>query len=119
MDKAPVTITLIQPTAVNTPYPQHARNYMEREPKLPPPLIDPHEVAEAILKAATEGGRDVKVGTMAVLNTTMANLIPTLGDKMAAQRVNSQQENMRPLHPEGTLYKPGVTGSSHGLADSG
>src|SRR3954462_8803978 len=44
VNKAPVTITLIQPTAVNTPYPQHARNYMDREPKLPPPLIDPTEV---------------------------------------------------------------------------
>ncbi|MGN6283361.1 SDR family NAD(P)-dependent oxidoreductase, partial [Frateuria sp.] len=28
LDEAPVSITLIQPTAVNTPYPQHARNYM-------------------------------------------------------------------------------------------
>ena len=118
VNKAPVTITLIQPTAVNTPYPQHARNYMDREPKLPPPLIDPTEVAEAILKAATEGGRDVKVGVMAVINTTVAKLMPSLGDKMSAQRVNSQQENILPVHPEGTLYKPGLTGSSHGQADA-
>jgi short-subunit dehydrogenase len=118
VDRSPVTITLIQPTAVNTPYPQHARNYMDREPKLPPPLIDPGRVAEAILKAATEGGRDVRVGVMAVINTTVANLIPSLGDKMSAQRVNSQQENILPVHPEGTLYKPGVTGSSHGRADA-
>lgn len=118
IDKAPVTITLIQPTAVNTPFPQHARNYMDREPKLPPPLIDPNDVAEAILKAATEGGRDVKVGVMAMLNTAVANLIPSLGDKMSAQRVDSQQEkNIMPVHPEGALYRPGVTGSSHGHAD--
>lgn len=31
VDKAPVSITLIQPTAVNTPYPQHAKNYMRQE----------------------------------------------------------------------------------------
>jgi short-subunit dehydrogenase len=36
LDKAPVSITLIQPTAVNTPFPQHARNYMDREPKYRP-----------------------------------------------------------------------------------
>ena len=41
LDRAPVTITLIQPTAVDTPYPQHAKNYMDKEPRLPPPLIDP------------------------------------------------------------------------------
>src|SRR4029079_11582679 len=35
IDGAPVSITLIQPTAVDTPFPQHARNYMANEPKLP------------------------------------------------------------------------------------
>lgn len=114
-DKAPVSITLIQPTAVNTPFPQHARNYMNREPKLPPPVIEPEQVAEAILKAATEGGRDVKVGAMAVINTTMSKLMPSLGDKMSAKRGSSQQEDIPPLHPQGTLYEPGESGSSHGL----
>ncbi|SFN38266.1 Short-chain dehydrogenase [Nitrosospira briensis] len=114
-DKAPVSITLIQPTAVNTPFPQHARNYMNREPKLPPPVIEPEQVAEAILKAATEGGRDVKVGAMAVINTTISKLMPSLGDKMSAKRGSSQQEDIPPLHPQGTLYEPGESGSSHGL----
>ncbi|WP_342451997.1 hypothetical protein [Frateuria flava] len=81
LDEAPVSITLIQPTAVNTPYPQHARNYMAQEPKLPSPMIDPHRVAEAILEAATEGGRDVTVGAMAKLDTTVSKLLPSLGDK--------------------------------------
>src|SRR5690606_35985707 len=44
VDKAPGSITLIQPTAVDTPYPQRARNYMEQEPKLPSPQIDPDRV---------------------------------------------------------------------------
>jgi short-subunit dehydrogenase len=113
-DKAPISITLIQPTAVNTPFPQHARNYMVREPKLPPPLINPEQVAEAILKAATEGGRDVKVGAMAVVNTTISKLMPSLGDKMSAKRGSNQQENIPPLHPQGTLYEPGESGSAHG-----
>jgi short-subunit dehydrogenase len=116
VDKAPVSITLIQPTAVDTPYPQHAKNYMDREPKLPPPLIDPEDVAEAILKAATEGGRDIKVGAMSVVNTTIAKLMPSLGDKMSAQRTESQQESSPPSRPEGTLYEPGKTGLIYGHA---
>src|SRR5688572_29665626 len=48
LDKAPVAITLIQPTAVDTPFPQHARNYMEQEPKLPTPQIEAEKVAHAI-----------------------------------------------------------------------
>ena len=41
IDKAPVSVTLIQPTATDTPFPQHARNYQDQEPKLPTPTIDP------------------------------------------------------------------------------
>lgn len=35
LDQAPVVIRRVQPTAVSTPYAQHARNYMDEEPKLP------------------------------------------------------------------------------------
>lgn len=62
LDNAPVSITLIQPSAVDTPFPQHAKNYMDREPRLPRPLIDPEQVAEAILKAATAGGARCQSG---------------------------------------------------------
>lgn len=117
-DKAPVSITLIQPSAVNTPFPQHAKNYMDKEPKLPPPLINPEQVAEAILKAATEGGRDVKVGAMAVVNTTISKLMPGLGDKMSARRGSGQREKIPPLHPQGILYEPGESGSVRGHASS-
>ena len=49
---APVSVTLIKPTSINTPLPQHARNDTDREPKLPPPVYEPEEVAMAILHAA-------------------------------------------------------------------
>jgi hypothetical protein len=52
-----VAIALVQPMAVNTPYPRHARNYMDKEPKLPTPQIDPRGVADAILEAVTEPTR--------------------------------------------------------------
>lgn len=114
IDKAPVSITLIQPTAVNTPFPHNAKNYMDKEPKLPTPMIDPQRVAEAILKAATEGGRDVKVGLMAVVNTSAAKFVPSLGDRMAALQAGRQQEDAPPRNPEGTLYKAGHAGRIYG-----
>ena len=116
LDEAPVSITLIQPTAVNTPYPQHAHNYMAQEPKLPTPMIDPHRVAEAILEAATEGGRDIKVGAMAKMNTTMAKLLPSLGDKMSAMQADRQQRDMPARAPEGALYRPSGGGRVYGQA---
>jgi short-subunit dehydrogenase len=109
-----ISITLIQPTAVNTPYPQHARNYMAEEPKLPTPQIDPEDVAKAILKAARNPERDVKVGTMSVLNTAAAKFVPAMGDKLSAKQVDRQQYEEPPRDPEGTLYKPGESGQVHG-----
>jgi NADP-dependent 3-hydroxy acid dehydrogenase YdfG len=114
IDEAPVSITLIQPTAVNTPYPQHAKNYMDQEPKLPTPQIDPEKVADAILKAAVKPQRDVKVGSTAVLNTLTAKLAPSLGDKMTALQADRQQFERPPLNPEGALYQAGGTGHTHG-----
>ena len=114
IDQAPVSITLIQPTAVNTPYPQHARNYMDEEPKLPTPRIDPQQVADAILKAAVKPQRDVKVGAGAVLDTALSKLAPGLADKMSAKQVDRQQYQEPPRDPEGTLYKAGESGRTHG-----
>lgn len=114
VDKARVCITLIQPTAVDTPFPQHAKNYMDQEPKLPTPRIEPQKVAEAILKAAVKHERDVKVGAGAVLNTTLGKVAPGLGDKMSAKQADRQQYQEAPRNPEGTLYKPGESGQTHG-----
>jgi short-subunit dehydrogenase len=114
LDKAPVSITLIQPTAVDTPFPQHAKNYMDKEPKLPTPMIDPFKVAEAILDAATNPARDVKVGAMSTLNTAMHKLMPAVAEKVAKKYANRQQYDEAPRHPEGALYQPSGSGHIHG-----
>ena len=114
LEDAPISVTLIQPTAVNTPYPQHARNYMDKEPKLPDPQIDPDDVAQAILDAAENQKRDVKVGTMAKLNTMTAKMMPGVADKMSRSYADRQQYEEPPRNPEGTLFKPGETGSVRG-----
>jgi short-subunit dehydrogenase len=117
VDKAPVSITLIQPTAVDTPYPEHARNYMTKEPKLPTPQIEPEKVADAILDAAVNHRRDVKVGMMSKVNTTVAKIAPKLGDKISKGYVEKQQKDEPPRDPQGTLDKPGFSGRAHGRHD--
>ena len=114
VDDANVAITLIQPTAVDTPYPQHARNYMDKEPKLPDPQIEPAKVAAAILDAACNHRRDVRVGAQAVLNSVVAKVAPSLGDKLSAKQVDRQQYQEPPRDPAGTLHKPGRTGRVKG-----
>jgi short-subunit dehydrogenase len=114
MDGAPISITLIQPTAVDTPFPQHARNYMPREPKLPSPRLDPQKVADAILDAAVDPARDVTVGLVAKLDTALAKGLPSLGDKLAAMQADRQQYDEPPRDPAGTLYVPGGSGETRG-----
>ena len=114
VDKAPVAITLIQPTAVDTPYPQHAANYMDEEPKLPTPQIDPQRVADAIVHAASHHERSVRVGGMAVVNTILAKIAPGLADKLTAKQVDRQQYDEAPRDPKGTLRSPGESGRIRG-----
>jgi short-subunit dehydrogenase len=114
LDKAPVAITLIQPTAVDTPFPQHAKNYMDKEPKLPTPQIEPEKVAGAILHAATEPTHSIKVGAGAKLNAALAKLVPGLAKKLEAMQAGRQQYDEPPRDPEGTLNKPGEAGQKKG-----
>jgi short-subunit dehydrogenase len=114
VDQAPVSITLIQPTAVNTPFDRHAKNYMDKEPNLPNPMIQPEQVAEAILSAAVKPVRDVKVGMMAKVNTFVSKNMPSLADHMAGKMVDKFQRDDAPHDPEGTLFIPGEGGEAHG-----
>jgi short-subunit dehydrogenase len=118
IEKAPVSITLIQPTATNTPFPQHAKNYTQQEPKLPSPLVDPKDVAEAILDAAVRPTRSKRIGAVSKVNAAISKIAPLFADSMAAQKADKQQYEEPPRHPEGTLEEAGElissTGQVHG-----
>src|SRR5215207_3805846 len=77
---APVSVTLIKPAAINTPFPQHAKNYTEHEPKLPAPVYPPEEVASVILHAAQRPMRDVYVGGAGPAMSVFSRFAPRLMD---------------------------------------
>jgi short-subunit dehydrogenase len=114
VDGVEISITLVQPGATDTPFPQNAKNYMDREPKLPSPVQDPQKVADAILDAAVTPTRDVRVGALAKLNTTAAKVAPSLADKMSAMQANRQQRKEPPRDPDGALYTPSEVGEVRG-----
>ena len=118
VDQAPVAITLIQPTAVDTPFPQHAKNYMSQEPRLPSPMIEAKDVAEAILEAAVTPTREKKVGAISIISTTIAKILPGMADKMAAGRASDLNYDEPPRQPDGALSQAseatGVAGQTHG-----
>ena len=85
---APVSVTLIKPSAIDTPYTDHAKNYMEEEAELPPPIYAPETVARAILSAAERPKRDVFVGSggksMSMLGYYTSGLMDTIMEKVFA-----------------------------------
>jgi short-subunit dehydrogenase len=106
-DALPISVTLIKPTAIHTPFPEHAKNYMEFEPQLPPPVYAPELVAEAILHCAQNPVRDFFVGEMAAAHSAMATYAPRLTDKVMEMTGASQQDSgspSQPNRPEG-LYE--------------
>ncbi|WP_082988316.1 SDR family oxidoreductase [Bordetella bronchialis] len=117
-DKAPVSVTLVQPTAVDTPFPEHAANYMGQAAKLPTPMIAVEKVAAAILNAAADPDREVKVGALSVINTAMFKLLPGMADRMAKKQMGRQQRNAPAAPHQGTLYVPGESGETSGFGNS-
>lgn len=114
VDDAPVSITLVEPTAINTPLPDHARNYLEHQPKLPSPQLDPHRVSAAILQAAATPTREVKVGVMATLDVAVEKMLPALADRIAALQVPRQQRDEAARDTLGNLFRPRGDGLVYG-----
>lgn len=107
-EDAPISVTLIKPAAIDTPFPEHARNYMEAEPKVPAPVYAPEEVARAILECAEHPKRDVTVGGGGRAMAAMGNMAPRLTDKYMEATMFEQQKTDRPTRPGRTdsLYRP-------------
>ena len=91
---APVSVTLIKPSTIDTPYFQHAKNYMEVQPKPPAPVYAPEVVANAILRAAEHPIRDITIGGGGRLLTAMGSALPRLTDFYMERAMFSSQRRM-------------------------
>jgi short-subunit dehydrogenase len=79
-DEAPISVTLIKPSAIDTPYIDHAKSYLAVDPINPPPVYAPETVAEAILHCAENPVRDVFVGAGGKMLSAAGKYAPRLTD---------------------------------------
>jgi len=107
MHKAPVSITLVKPSAIGTPFPQHGRNVTGYRARLPNPLYAPEVTARAILHAAQHQRRSVTVGGVGKLQVLGAKTMPNLFDRIAVGMAGllASPEEPVPYDP-GNLYEP-------------
>lgn len=103
---APISVTLIQPAAIDTPYPEHAMNYLGVEPTHMAPVYAPEVVADAIIACAQSPHRNLRVGSGAKLYTMIEKTMPGVGDKMKERSAFDGSKTNKPPRDDDTLYAP-------------
>jgi short-subunit dehydrogenase len=113
-DGAPISVTLVKPGAIDTPYTEHAKNYLASFPRNPPPMYAPEAVARTILYAAEHPVRDVFVGAGGKLLSMLGNLMPRTMDRVMERSLFEAQSSGRPRHGREGLHDAGSSLSERG-----
>jgi len=108
---AGISVTLIKPGAIDTPFPEHARNFMDQPPRLPPPLYAPSVVADAVLFACETPRRTIYAGGGGLVASLLSRAAPRLSDRiLELVGTAAQQAPADPGDPtrRDNLYAPPV-----------
>lgn len=117
-DRVPIAVSLVKPSAIDTPYLEHARNYMEAAPSFPPPVYAPEVVARAIVRCAARPVREITVGGGGRLMALMGAVAPRMTDKYMESAMFEQQKDYgRPKRTADSLYAPSRDGRTTGPYD--
>jgi short-subunit dehydrogenase len=108
-ERAPVSVTLIHPGRIDTPYNEHAHSYLQHQPAHRGMIYPPEAVAEAILHAAEHPKRDLFVGSQARFAAALGALSPRLTDRIMERIMFRSQQSHRPSRPrsESALHRAG------------
>lgn len=113
----PVSVTLIKPGSIATPFPEHAKSYLGAPAKVPFPVYAPDVVAKAILHAAEYRVRDLVVGGGAKLMSASATYTPRITDKFMEATMFSAQKSTSA--PDGRSAHEGLHTPSNDLRERG
>lgn len=115
-DGAPVSVSLVKPAAIDTPFTTNAKNYLEREPHHVPPVYAPEVVAEAILHVAENQVSEVFAGGGGKGIAALGYYAPRLADKFMETGVIPGTKSKRPPRPR---QLNGLDRPSENLAERG
>jgi hypothetical protein len=104
----PISVTLVKPASIDTPFFEKARNYLDTEPQPVPPVYAPEVVAQVILRAAQCPVREVIAGG-AGAKLSVARFAPRLADRyMERWTFDSQSTGRAAGRRPDNLYRPVV-----------
>jgi short-subunit dehydrogenase len=102
-----ISVTLLKPSSIDTPLPQHARNHMDAAARQPPPQYAPEIVARTILNCAQHKHREVIVGGAGDFLIWLEKLLPTQTDWLVRRFGFRLQREEGVVKAEGDiLYHP-------------
>lgn len=110
-ENAPISVSLVMPGAIDTPYTLHGRSHIG-EPVHTPPVYSAEVAAQTVLKCAVKPIREIGVGSSAYLFPFMDKYFPKLQDMVMSKfyMEKSQQLLGGPSHREkgdrGSLFAP-------------
>jgi NAD(P)-dependent dehydrogenase (short-subunit alcohol dehydrogenase family) len=116
-NKLPISVSLVYPGRIDTPYNEHAGNWMPMQPVHRGMIYPPEAVAEAILWCAEHPKRDVYVGSQSKFATMIGYFTPRLADKiMERMMYTSHQSRTREANEdhERALFQAGYGGHERG-----
>ena len=103
---APISVTLVKPASIDTPFFEKAKTYLEVEPQPVPPVYAPEVVSEVILYAAQHPLRELIAGG-AGAKVSLARFAPRLADRyMKRWTFDAQRTSMRVDGRPDNLYHP-------------
>ena len=108
-----IRLSLIKPSGIATGFPQHARNHMDREPRVVPPLYAPEIVADAIIDAETWPQLEIVVGAVGPLLSIPLAFFPRLMDRILAVAVPPLSRSSNPMTKSDNLDSPTGTREVH------
>jgi NAD(P)-dependent dehydrogenase (short-subunit alcohol dehydrogenase family) len=108
----PISVTLVKPASIDTPFFDKAKTYLGYEPRPIPPVYVPAVVADVIVHAAREPVREIGAGGGAA-KVSAARFAPRLADRYMerwtfdAQRTNRPATSERPANLHAPLPSDG------------
>jgi NAD(P)-dependent dehydrogenase (short-subunit alcohol dehydrogenase family) len=118
----PISVTQIKPSAIDTPYMEHARSYLgSAGTRNPPPSYAPELVAKAIVFACENHRRDLVVGFGGWAVAALGAVAPRATDYLMEATGYALQESRHPGEPErrDNLYAPRRDGAKRSSLPGG
>jgi NAD(P)-dependent dehydrogenase (short-subunit alcohol dehydrogenase family) len=106
-DGVPITVSLVKPASIDTPFFEKAKTYIGVEPQPVPPVYAPEVAADVIIRCAEKPTREVFAGGAAEL-IALARLAPRVADLYMEKMLFKQQRTSQPASPArpANLYAP-------------